>query len=1000
MLLLGTHGIGVAAAIGLRAGNHPGFGRLVLDLPEGWTATARQEGDRIIVRFLGTDQVDPPDPAFLAAHNMRDVVVVPGGLAITVAHGVRLRVSQPAGRLVMDLMDTPRPASLSASRGAVSSLMQRPPGSEWPLAEAVTVPPNPTVSEGVLQAGPAMAVVASAFVGSSAAGAAGQVAAVSPPQIVQVKLPLPAQLPSALSAIPSTESPFQPHDVSAARPSPSEAESSAEPVSMVPRSQPLTEAPDRTPLALAAMSTPTSMSLPFSASTGAAAFSRGGWSYVVFDERRPIDISGHADVPGFPQASVQLLADATMLRFRSVPEVGLSLSHEGPDWKLTLKRGAARSFKPRLTETGLMLPAQGLGRVVAVGDPDGGGNLLIGTLRQAGEAVPAMRRTTSLILWPTSLGVVAEPLLDSIEVRAAPEGFVITAGMGANLGLSDGFLPTTAAGGSDDLTRQFDLPALPVAALLRRLQVTIQAAAAAPAQARTDKRLAVAQAMLALGMGAEAQGVTGLAARDDPRAAARPDMIAVAAAAALLAGRVAEGDAITDERLPETDETAFWRGVRAAMRAQDTAAAASVLASRVGLLIAYPAPLRERLLALVSETLVAGGQATAFTRLAKALDGDPRLALAQAMSVKPGPLGLTGLDALSASADRRLRDRAIQLAAEQRLSLGLADLTATANALEHVIYAWRGDGAEIALRERVAELRAQGGTPRAALKMLRETAGLWPEHAARLSARMAELLEAAVAPDARPLLSPLAFVSMVEENADLLPEGAAGERLAALLSERLGALELPERAANALAKLVSTAPPGGPRAALGARQASLRLARDDPAGALSALRDSDAPALPLALRETREFIRAQAQVAQNDRGAALATLAPLHGSDAVILRGTLLESARDWAGAAKALRTLTAGFTANGGLDDGQAKLLLRVASDAAQAGDEDELRQLHEEFQDRMPVPELARVFALLTEKPVRELSDLSRAKREVASARQLHGQLDALSAGKPVAR
>jgi len=935
----------MAASLSVRNAEHAGFGRIELELPEGMTAMAAQQGDRISIRFLSGAPFDPINPGLLATRNRRSSVTLADGIDLTMVHGARLKVTRLNDRLVLDLWDPLRPLET--------------PGVHWPA---------PAVSGMRLEASPATVTVVAS----------------SPETKVA---PMPVSPPAA---------PVPPAPTGAADravvPEPSEAVAPMAPAREVTRSElPAPQKSPPTPFALAATITGTVFSLPFLIGTGAASFTRGEWSYVVFDERRPIDLSRQREDTVFASATMLLLPDATLLRFKADAGVNLSLVHDGLDWRITLDGGRPHSLKPRLVEEGLLLPAADVGRVVAIPDPDGGGTLLIGTLRQMGEAVPVMRRATAFTMWPTWLGVVVEPALDTTQMRAVPDGFLLTAGVGRSLGLSDAFSAADPAEATGDPSRQLVLPALPADMLLARLRDASLAASVAPAQSRTDKRLAVAQSLLALGMGAEAQGVTAAVARDDPRASARLDLIAVAAVGALLAGRVAEADGIMDQRLPDTDEVEFWRGIRAAMTNPDSRAAA-ILALRIGLLASYPAPLRDRLTALASETLAAGQQGAALDTLGKALPDDGHFGLARAMMVESGTPSLAALDLLAHGSDRRTRARAAQLAAETRLTRGLVDAAGTADALERLLYAWRDDRSEIALRERVAELRARSGAPRPAMALLRETSRLWPEQAPRLRQLMSGMLAAAIAPDAQPSLAPLAFVAIVEENGDLLPVGLAGEHLAKMLADRLDALDLTERTATVLGRLTALAPPGAARATLGGRLARSRLAENDAPGALAALRDSEAPGLATALWEARELLRAQAQAAQNDRAAALRTVASLTSAAASVFRATLLEQGRDWVGAGQALDSVLNAIPSVGPLDEAQARILLRTASDAAQAGDGVKLQRLQQQFRDRMPRPDLASVFALLTVAPVREVADLARAGREVALARQLPARLDGI--------
>ena len=924
------------ATVTARAGDHPGFGRVVFDLPDGAVATTTREGDRVEVRFSAA-AVAPgaTGGAGLAARNLRASEPVPGGMELTVAHGARIKATRLGNRLVIDLAD-PAPAP-AAARG------------------------HPAAASGPA---PAAAPAAAALAAPSPA---------VPVAVERADLPAtPASVPPPALAAPPAESP-----PAAPRPEPGPP--------------------------LAAPAARAVLSLPFSMQTGAAAFQRGGSTYVVFDERRPIDLGAERDDPSFAGASVQLLPNATVLRLAADAAAGLMLEHKGASWTVAPGSPAIQPFSPALTDGGLLLPSTDAGHVVPVPDPLGGGTLLVGTLRQPGRAIAATRRSTDFILRTTLLGVLVEPILDSLEVHATPAGFLITAGVGRALALSDRFAPPAGAG-VPEMSRSLDLPDLPREALFVRLQDAEREAAEAPARSRAEQRLRVAQSMLALGMGAEAQAVAGVAAADDPKAAEDPLLIETGAVGALLGGRPGESDGLLDAGLPPTDELAFLRAVRGTLSGDPAPNVVEALAAGWKLLASYPAPIRDRLLAPVAEALAAGGQQEAARGLTARFADDGRLDLARAMLMEDaarrggdGDAALAALARLAGGPDRRMHAVAAEHAAELRLAKGLAAPLATADALEKLLYAWRDDRHEVALRERIASLRADGGLARPALALLRETAGLWPGEAARLHGRMAAILADAARPDAQPPPGSLDFVTLVEDNADLLPQGDAGAELASRLADRLAALDLPQRAAAALQKLAARAPPGPPKATLGARLATQQLARNDGQAALAALRSSDAPDLPPALWNEREMIRARAQEAVGDRAGALATLAALDDPTAAAPYARLLEQGGDWPAAARVLDPLLAGLPAAGKLNADQSKLVLQQAADIARAGDDAALERLRLRFTDRLSSPDLGHLLAMLSAPAVREVSDLARAGREVAMARQLPTALDALTPARP---
>ena len=546
------------------------------------------------------------------------------------------------------------------------------------------------------------------------------------------------------------------------------------------------------------------------------------------------------------------------------------------------------------------------------------------------------------------------------------------------------------------LARQFDFPNLPTVALLERLRRQVIEDAAAAPLARGPKRLAVARTMISLGLGVEAQGVLQLAVDDDPHEASSASTAALASIAALLAHRPDEANGLTDPQLSGSDDLAFWRAMRQAEIQEGSAPAAAVFAATLPLLATYPVEIRNRVLPLVAETLVAGGELAAATALLDAHKDDATLDLArgmlqQARGDSAGALGI--YDRLAQSSDQLVHSRAAVRAVELRLAGGAIDAKTAADRLDKLLYAWRGDRQERLLRERVAELRARTGDWRTALSLLRETEAIFPDDKAAIHGELTDMFTALLRGDAEDAMAPLELVALVEENTDLLPSGADGEALQAKLADRLVALELPKRAGPVLEKLMQAAPTPVGRAGFGARLAALRLREDDAAGAIAALSASAGADLPADLTERRTLLQADASARRGDNQAALAALGSLDTAAADEARATILERANDWPAAEKALTDYAAkAVPADGKLDDGQRRTLLRLATAAARAGDDAKLTDLRQRETERMGSGPLADMFRLLTADQVRSSADLKRSGQEATLARGLSGQLKAL--------
>jgi hypothetical protein len=748
---------------------------------------------------------------------------------------------------------------------------------------------------------------------------------------------------------------------------------------------PLAPAPDRV------------LEVGFDGAVGVAAFRRGNVAFIVFDQPLPIDLASLRDDPVFGAATIQQLPTATMVRLRLEPGKALALSQATHVWRI-----AVAPVEPKLlplraiaADGRLAISTAAPGRVISLADPDTGATLLVGTQRQPGQGVPVLRRAVEFLLMPTWQGIAVEPIGDDVVLRPVQDGFVLSGGA-AGLALSPA--PDAADGPArgDALTRRFDFAALPPDALLQRLRRQFVDNAAAPALGRGPGRRAAAQTMISLGLGAEAEALLQLAAADDPHEVEAADNAALTGIAAVLAHRPDEAAGLDDERLSGTDDITLWRAMRLAEQQDGSPQAAAVFAATLPLVLDYPSPLRDRLLPLVVETLVTGGETAAASALLAERKDVPALGLARGLLQEArgdATAAVATYEALAASTDRRMHARSAARALELRLAGGRIDAKQAADGLDKLLYAWRGDQHERSLRERVAELRARSGAWRSALGLIRETEAIFPADKAAIHAELVDMFAAMLRGDAADSLPPLELTALVDENADLLPVGPAGDQLQARLADRLLALDLPKRADPVLQKLMQAAPSGVSRAGFGARLAALRLREGDAAGALAALAASNVDDTPADLVERRTLLIAAAHARLGEADQALAALASLDTASADEARATIAERANDWSAAEKALSAFAAKVVpAEGKLDDGQRRTLLRLATAAARTGDAATLTALRQANGARMESGPLADMFRLLTADQIRGVGDLKRSGQEALLARELPGKLKAV--------
>lgn len=942
------------ARIGVRVGDHAGYGRMVFDWPSDTGYRVEEQDGRVVLRFARAAEFNLPVPGRLP-RNLRGIETAGEAVTLLLAPGARVRHFRLGARVVVDLLDA---ADAGAAPARPDAARPAPARADPPRAD----PPRANVARA------------------------------GPPERAQPRPQRPPATTAAAPPIASAAASSVPADPPRQRAAP------VPPAAVVPAAAPIPAAVPVPPPLPAVRAVGSGILVPAAADVGAALLRRGNTWLLVLDaplrlDEQPLSQGAFAgtEIARGPQATVLRMPATTLAEPR--------LLRRPEGWLLDAAPVSAelRTIRPELDPgppVRLVLRAARPSQAVAVLDPETGATLLVGTVREGGEATPIGRRAATFEILPTRLGVAILPRADSVTLRPLPTGFAASPGPGAALALGP------EPGGEAEaatMSRLFDLPAEPLSALIERERNAMLAVAAAPPLGRGQPRLAAAQALLALGLGAEAQAMMNLASREDPRLAEDPTAQALLGAAALLAGRLDETRALLHPRLTETDELLLWRGLLAAARGAEDGVAG--IAAGLPILRAWPAPLRTRLAPLAAEALAAGGEVTAARRLLAGQEEDPAFAMARARLLEAAgeaPAALEAYEALQRGRDRRARAIAMRRAAELRLARGEIDAAGAAAALEPVLAAWRGDGFETAARLRLAELRSQAGEHRAAFEMLRETAQLFPELAPRLRPMQAEALLAALVSE-----PPLGAVALFDTHAALLPPGAQTERALAALADGLAALDLPQRARAVLGQALARAEDEEARGRLGLRLALLALGEADPAGARAALADTDSTALPETLRRERALADARA-LARLGAAEDAATRYREAGPEAAPELSEFLAARQDWAGAAAVLHAHLASTVppAPAPLDAEARRLVARGAAFLALAGDEAGLAALRVAEGARMSGGAFDEAFTLITAGRLGGIEGLPRLRQELDLARALPARLDGLRAGAGAAR
>ena len=933
-------------ALAVRAEDHPGFTRLVLPAP----ASGRYQivGDKgwLAVTYPSAKvTVSPATP-------VRNVAVISPSatqMLITATPGARITSRSQGRAVIVDIADPPAAAA--------------------PVAAPVSGAP-PTGEAKATQAGVAT---------SQAAGPA--------PQVPVTAAPL---------------APATPGD------SPATAASAPDPAKAAAEAALL--APTATPIMPVTNTAQPAILLP-APGTGLAAFRLGSDLVIVLDAPIAFDTARIQQDPVFGQLTVDRTVDAAIIRIPRAAPTSVRLSKSQAGWTITAipQPDPVLGIAPRLvvdhgTGGRMQLPAAQPSRSITIYDRATGSHILVGTQSDTGQGIANPRELVQFSLLSTIQGVAVDARSDDLTLRPEADGFDLSAGRHAGGAIISGMDPAAASVlGDTQLSRMFDFPDEPIKVLADRLAERVVAASDAPALGRGLPRERVAEAMVALGLDAEAQGAMEVAFADSPELRDQPQAIALGAIAAFMADRHPAGQGLADPRLSDpkltgASEIKLWRALLAARQDEASRQAGRDLAATVPLLLAYPQPLRDRFLPMALQTMALSGQVAAARKILDKRPTDTSLDLARGMMHEMAgepDAALQSYALVAGRADRLPRYKAMVRSVDVRLARGELGPREAADALDPALYAWRGEQEELALRIHMADLRRQTGQWREAISLLRDARIAFPDARARIDSELAGIFTALLVGGAGERMAPVEFVTLYDQNIDLLRQAPWSELAGTALVNRLVALDLPGRADPVLVQMIAMATDPGKRAVFGARLASVRLSANDPAGAVLALAQTKPPAeatLAPDVEQTRQLLYARAEAQRGNIDTAITMLTSIGSAEADDVRAGLCSARKDWKGAVAALSDLESKqLPADGDtLTTDQQAIVMRLASAATLASDQVTIDRLRTVRSAAMAKSPSAIPFRLITSTPVSGTADLPRAFEEIRLARQLQGRLD----------
>lgn len=774
---------------------------------------------------------------------------------------------------------------------------------------------------------------------------------------------------------------------------------------------------DARPVAVAAKAEKSALVINFGWKdpVGAAVFRRAGALWVVFDRKAPLDLSELENWRKEVAAAEIPVVGATVLRLSTGPAMSASVRREGTGVSIVLSRNPARlanaiapapagESNPRL-----LLPLADARNPVSVPDAEVGDTLVVVPVMVAGEGVAAERQYALFRLLATASGVVVEPKADGVTVKTLSDGVEISSPSGLFLSTKNGALPTAdpAVGG----TPPADLPAPAKAASQDSAAVAppapampadgstispsgapaaepelfdfaawgrgdapyddtrtalLRAVVTAPDRNRNAVRLDLARFYFARGQYADALGVLGVIAANDPAAVESASFLSLRGACSYLMDDYAQAaDDLGSAALATYPDAQLWRGAVAASQAHWADAVPAF--ARVGDRIQdYPAPLKVKFGLLAAETAINSHEFPAAQTYLDFVTGTGPDSVGQArVKYLLGMLAAVRRETDKAAAlyDEATAngDPATQAKAKFAKVAMLLDAKKIADKkaidiLEELRFAWRGDSMELEVLRKLGDLYLVSGEYEKGLTTLKRAVTLFPddprakEAAEEMSAAFAKLYVDGAADS----LPPLKSLGIYQEFRELTPPGAAGDTVIRNLAERMVAVDLLSEAGDLLEPLVSSRLQGADKLAAGTRLAVIRLLDKKPEKALEALKAGAIADVATELAAERRRIEARALADEGKAKEALAALDGDNGRDADLLRSDILWRMRNWAEAAKVLGRLTEqpeGKTEGEGpaLNDQTAQLVLKRAAALWLAGDEEALANLRDRFAEPM---------------------------------------------------
>lgn len=746
-----------------------------------------------------------------------------------------------------------------------------------------------------------------------------------------------------------------------------------------------------------------SLGVGFDQPTGAAAFRRAGWLWLVFDRRSDIDINLLKRTGGDVVLHVEQVPgvkNGTAVRLITKPGYLPSVRKEGQLWVFDLSEQPMAPHAPlavnRLFDFEdrgrLILPAADVPvKPVIARDPEVGDTIQIMPLVTVGAGLARETLVPGAQLLATAQGVALVPLADGAHLEGTRQGVEVSMPGGLHLSkslppveggeLSHDSSADSSTGGPADVSRWnrggLDKYQEEHEKLQERL-VTIRP------EDKNAQRMEMARHSLANGMPAEALGILRLIGAADPAQVDTAPFRALRGIANFLMLRDSEAlDDLSHQSLAKDPQAQIWLAAAKARATGDLARNGLLLRLAPEEVKPLTPRLRMALGDIAARATAAAGDFKAVNRIIEAMNGAglqkrdlDEIAYLQGLAAETAQQWDQAIAKYREAEEGENRPaRAYASRARIELQLHRKQITAkdAIEQLQKLRFAWRAGDFEYTLLKRLGELMLDDGQYAEGLRLLRSVTTNYGDNPdiGNVQSMMSDAFEKLFLRGEAEKMQPVAAIGLFDEFQELTPAGDKGDEMIRKLADRLASVDLLERAADLLSHQVKFRLQGIEKARVGARLAYLELADRKPNLALEGLDASEVPDQPADLFNQRRYLRVRALMELGRTGEALALIINDQSDEAKQLRAQIYWDLKKWPEAAAALESSIERPEGNSALRPGTPRRLIDLATALTLARDERGLSRLRRTYGPAMAKTEFKEAFDLLTSEPERGVID-----------------------------